>query len=98
MKEIKYRIYDHNNKEYFYPDILELNKGLEYEQYTGLKDCNGKEIYEGDICNQVFSDKAFTGFVTFEPTRGYTLSNKEPLWIHNIEIVGNIHENPELLK
>ena len=66
-------------------------------QYTGLKDKNGKEIYENDICTQTFSNKPTKGVVTIEITRGVMVGN-EPVWHHNVEVIGNIYQNPELTK
>lgn len=79
------------------------------EQYTGLKDMNGKEIYEGDIVfffTEHF-DKATGGFdgedehnATVEWfDNGFAFIDKIP-YDPNIEceVIGNIHENPELLK
>jgi uncharacterized phage protein (TIGR01671 family) len=69
-------------------------------QYTGLNDKNGKEIYEGDIL-QLFNPKQ-TFYVKFED--GCFLLEPEPtglfLYEENkkAEIIGNIFENPELLK
>lgn len=82
------------------------NKGKEIirNQYTGLKDSNGKEIYEGDIFKGgiykwdvvKFEDGKFS--VNLRGARVYDLcelfdidSNDYP------EIIGNIYENPELL-
>ena len=83
-------------------------------QYTGLKDKNGKMIFEGDVVKseieQVIGDSISTdGVIEWDDNRGYwkydlpdygqsfalahLLDNEEIL-----EIIGNIYENPELIK
>ena len=82
------------------PDPKDPN-GVIAMQYTGLKDKNGKEIYEGDICKVsddiyeiIYSvkDASFRGKFYKKPMEHYYLS---PI-LNNFEVIGNIYENPEL--
>ncbi|MCE8267937.1 hypothetical protein JJO14_09345 [Listeria monocytogenes] len=69
-------------------------------QYTGLKDKNGKKIFEGDMGWDEHNE--CYGVVKFEEGKFlYAWENiAEDLWevADSIEIYGNIHENPELLE
>lgn len=71
---------------------------LELMQFTGLKDKNGKEIYEGDIIqNNALKEQDKTWVIEFD--RGCFGSHKMALRaMINMEIIGNIYENPELLE
>ena len=84
-----------------------LNKdGFIFMQYTGLKDKQGKEIYDGDV---VLCDNEFYAPVLWNDKLaqwciqiGHTLEGLcEYCNCHiaeNCEVVGNIHDNPELLE
>jgi len=77
-------------------------------QYTGLKDKNGKEIYEGDIliCSNIpeSQDISFEVYYSnekacFDLKRGANTTTSFLLSCNTLyEIIGNIHENPELLE
>lgn len=111
MREIKFRIWDKIDKFMSGPfEVIDLagtkriDENLQrhsvYMQYTGLKDKNGKEIFEGDIV--LYTD--FGGdknhlVVEWSENDGAFLFGwvRTDYAISKGEVVGNIYENPELL-
>jgi uncharacterized phage protein (TIGR01671 family) len=68
------------------------------EQWTGLFDKNGKEIYEGDIC---WFEDSYSAVIEYDQGCFYVdvYSDFDPIYrmLNNkIEVIGNIHDNPEL--
>ncbi|ECW8281591.1 hypothetical protein KX878_002748 [Listeria monocytogenes] len=130
MREIEFRAWDKEVKEMDYnPSVIEIwqnkpineqfrlesEEKLVWMQYTGLKDKNGKKIFEGDIVafseddfhvfnSQVeyFSEVGYPAFDIKVPSTYYFDSNAfsevSMSGLYEIEVIGNIHENLELLE
>jgi hypothetical protein len=104
MREIKFKVWD---KKYgHFNDIIlelprELNEdwtGLNYGdlvllQYTGLKDKNGKEIYEGDVI-----DTDTMKAVVEYRVDSFMCGNTTLLFSIRGQVIGNVYEHPDLIK
>ena len=79
--------------------------GIDYMQFTGLIDKNGKEIYEGDILQYIDGDNSPELYQVIFSNGNFILASLEDAeydeYIGDFdpkEVIGNIYENPELLK
>lgn len=136
MRDIKFRAWDYKKMNYSpvvsdgtdggSTSYVSLNDAVDcfdgvLMQYTGRKDKNGKEIYEGDVVRlHYFYEALGEGLGVFEAEKeiiGHISFRELGLWIEGsneeesgylllfpqlheegLEVIGNIYENPELLK
>ena len=100
--------------EFFTDDSIHVNEELlnpDLMQYTGLKDKNGVEIYEYDLVKFVSGGKEHIKIVVWCKVRCcFVTSNSKNnvsactslyasrIYKHNLEVIGNIYQNPELPK
>ena len=119
MREIKFRAWFEKFKEMYTVKMVDLQKEIAYfdkynyrsfydidlMEYTGLKDKNEKEIYEGDIVN-LRANHGIGVVKYYDEWGAFVIEYIKPrplavlgmnYYKENIEILGNIYENSELL-
>lgn len=113
MREIKFRAWNGNTINYpesgcfaSYGSICGESFTCAMSQYTGLKDINQKEIYEGDLVKfrSQMKKKNLIGEVKYICAGFYVECIKDGA-LHRLdgdcyseEVIGNIYENPELIE
>ena len=90
-------------------DVYITHPDIKIMQFTGLLDRNGKEIYEGDIVSEKYTNEETSGEgdadfrweIKWDNEQGMYCDDEEETIasvLDRIEVIGNIYENEELLK
>jgi len=109
MRELKFRAYLPEIKRFHYfsmgnfhlSDYHLLRHSHQAQQYTGLQDSNGKDIYEGDLVRYSVGNRVYVEQIAWENFGWVFLSfdggSSSPIMsLPSLEVIGNITENPEL--
>jgi uncharacterized phage protein (TIGR01671 family) len=87
--------------------FLPPNREVALMQYIGREDVNGEEVCEGDIVKPIVLNSHLEGVVCVVEYAGHSFKmipvvgdtcESNIIWYHSFEIIGNKHENSELLK
>jgi uncharacterized phage protein (TIGR01671 family) len=110
MREIKFRAWNKRRKKmdycgdlYWFEENYVRDSDDNYwilMQYTGLKDKSGVEIYEGDIIQNEYGSKMVVKYKEIQESDDMTapgIGYQFYTYTEEMEVIGNIHENPELL-
>jgi hypothetical protein len=91
MKELKFRTWDKYHKVF----LIHSDIHVFIQQYTGIKDAKGNEVYEGDILQD---DDGFIDLVKYNEEGYYHAGDWDGSDFKYCKVIGNIYENPELLE
>ena len=107
MLDVEYLHWDDCTREFsirttMYTDYFDIEDMI-LMQYVGLHDKDGKEIYEGDIVKaNWFDKKEVIGEIYFSMgcfiLTNSSVSDNQLFIFKNLEVIGNIYKNPELLE
>ncbi len=103
MRNLKFRVWDKKGNLMWYGVDVPHHKlpFLEYQQFTGLLDKQGKEIYESDLVRG-FCTGNYPALIECDaPNGGYNIRKTDGEYIEIdsntiIEVIGNIYEQPKL--
>jgi len=105
-REIKFRTWGKESKKWFYHDEIQGRHGMDPDQecsesyqFTGLRDKNGKEIFEGDLVswsNKTYTIKWYEKIASFVMEEGENKLERPDIEFQS-KVIGNIYESKHLL-